>query len=126
MPVDVRSRGVLEPDGRGVSWLCLVEMGHKYILCQLTIPSSLSSLEGFTLIDVATAVNTLLSELMQVLPQSRRGGLLVPEWECFVSILADSRKVFLLRDDHRSADCTLSECLPCTLPPLSNEVRVAV
>lgn len=51
---------------------------------------------------------------------------LVPERECFVSILADTCEAFLLRNDHRSADCTVPKCFPCTLPSLTDEIRVAV
>jgi len=53
-------------------------------------------------------------------------GPLVPEWVRFISILANSGKAFLLRDDHGLADCTLPKRFPCALPSLSNEVRVAV
>lgn len=53
-------------------------------------------------------------------------ALLIPERERFISILADSCESFLLRDDHGSANRTLSKCFPRTLPSLGDEVRVAV
>lgn len=53
-------------------------------------------------------------------------GLLVPERERFISILADTCEIFLLGDDHGSGDCALSKCFPRALPSLGDEVRVAV
>ena len=48
------------------------------MVCQLTVSSSLSSLESFTLIDVAMAVNTLLSWLTRRFFAAVKKGLTDP------------------------------------------------
>lgn len=52
--------------------------------------------------------------------------LLVPERVCFVSILADTCEAFLLRNDHGSANRTIPKRFSRTLPPLADEIRVAI
>lgn len=55
-----------------------MRMGHGCVECPLTASSSLSSFEGFTLIDVATAEKTLLRELTWIFFTAAKKGLTGP------------------------------------------------